>query len=280
MKAFQKILLLGGLSLLSFNGIAQEISTTPYTAHNKGKFFIYWGGNRGYYSSSDIHFKGDDFDFTVHNAKAHDKPKGWHVDYINPTRMTIPQTDFRLGYYLNDKYSISFGFDHMKYVMTQNQEALVTGTYPNKGSYGEVLDNGNTKMTEDFLKFEHTDGLNYLNFELARTEDLSKYIGINNTDAIQFNALVGVGTGVLFPRTNATVLGRERNDVFRVAGYGVSAKGGFNVTFLKHFFVQYETKVGYIDILKAPITKNKNEYAKHDFTFLQSIIVIGGIFRL
>lgn len=280
MKTLHKFFALAGLSCFSLQLSAQELTNNLYTADNKGKFFIYWGANRGYYSSSDIHFKGDDFDFTVHNATAHDKPKGWHLDYINPTRMTIPQTNFRAGYFFTDKYSVSFGFDHMKYVMTQNQETYVSGTYPNRGSYDEVLENGNTKLTEKFLKFEHTDGLNYVNIELARHEDISKFAGIYNTDAVQFNALAGVGAGILFPRTNATVLGRERNDEFKVAGFGVSVKGGVNVTLFKHFFVQYETKIGYINVLKTPITTNKNEYAKHDFTFLESVLVVGGIFRL
>lgn len=280
MKAFQKLLVLTGLSFLPLTTYAQEVTSNPYTSNNKGKFFMYWGANRGYYSSSDIHFKGNDFDFTVHNVSAHDKPKGWHMDYINPTRMTIPQTNFRLGYYFTDKYSLSFGFDHMKYVMTQGQEAYVSGSYPNKGSYGEVLENGNTKLTEDFLMFEHTDGLNYVNLELARTEDISKFLGIYNTDKVQFNAIAGIGSGILFPRTNATVLGRERNDEFKVAGFGVSAKGAVNVTLFKHFFVQYESKIGYIDIIKTPITPNPGEYASHHFTFYESVLVVGGIFRL
>lgn len=280
MKTLQKFFIISSLSFLSLNTSAQEVTNNLYTSSNKGKVFIYWGGNRGYFSSSDIHFKGNDYDFTVENAKAHDKPKGWHVDYINPTKMTIPQTNFRLGYFVTDKYSVSIGVDHMKYVLTQNQEAKVVGNYPDKGSYGEVLNNGNTLITPEFLKFEHTDGLNYVNLELARHEDLSKFIGITNTDQIQFNALAGVGAGVLYPKTNATVLGRQTNDVFKVAGYGISAKGGFNLTFYKHFFVQYETKVGYINILKAPISPNSSEYAKHDFTFLESVIVVGGIFRL
>ncbi|WLD22545.1 hypothetical protein NU10_07295 [Flavobacterium dauae] len=280
MKIVQKLFILGGLSLLSLNTYSQEVTTNPYTSGNKGKIFIYWGANRGYYSNSDIHFKGNDYNFTVHNAKAHDKPKGWHVDYINPTRMTIPQTNFRIGYYFTDKYSLSFGFDHMKYVLTQNQEAYVSGSYPNKGSYGEVLENGNTKITEDFLKFEHTDGLNYVNLELARTEDISRFVGIYNTDKIQFNALAGIGSGILFPRTNATVLGRERNDEFKVAGFGVSGKIGANVTVFKHFFVQYEAKAGYINILKTPVSNISSEYAKHHFTFLESVFVVGGIFKL
>ena len=41
--------------------------------------------------------KETDYDFTLYDVEAHDKPKGWHVDYINPARMTIPQTNFRIG---------------------------------------------------------------------------------------------------------------------------------------------------------------------------------------
>ena len=96
MKTLHKLLLLSSLTFITVPSFGQEVTTNPYTANNKGKIFIYWGGNRGYYSNSDIHFKGDDFNFTVNDATAHDKPKGWHVDYINPTKMTIPQTNLRV----------------------------------------------------------------------------------------------------------------------------------------------------------------------------------------
>jgi hypothetical protein len=35
-------------------------------------------------------------------------------------QMTIPQTNFRMGYFISDHYSLA-GVDHMKYVLTQNQ---------------------------------------------------------------------------------------------------------------------------------------------------------------
>ena len=79
-----------------------KIRTCKIHRINKGKFFVSWGGNRESYSKSDIHFKGDNYDFTIKDATAHDKPKGWHVDYINPTRMTIPQTNFKMGYFISD----------------------------------------------------------------------------------------------------------------------------------------------------------------------------------
>ena len=121
---------------------SQEKTANPdkYTAHNKGKMFIFWGGNRESFSKSDIHFKGPDYDFTLYNVQASDKPKGWHIDYVNPSRMTIPQTNLRIGYFINDHYSIAIGVDHMKYVMNQNQIAKIGGvvgaSYPDyDGTY-------------------------------------------------------------------------------------------------------------------------------------------------
>lgn len=119
-----------------------------YTAHNKGKFYIYWGGNRDSYSKSDIHFKGADYDFTLYDVEAVDRPVGWHINYINPTMMTIPQTNFRLGYFINDHYNISVGVDHMKYIMVQNQSVKINGTFP--ASYiGNQVNNGQVDLSDE-----------------------------------------------------------------------------------------------------------------------------------
>ncbi len=263
------------------NSFAQEpIKKEQYTAHNKGKFYIYWGGNRDSYTKSDIHFSGDDYDFTIENVAAEDKPKGWHIDYINPARMTIPQTNFRLGYFINDHYNISIGLDHMKYVMQQNKAVNINGYYPNQGSYGESLSNNQVLLTEDFLTFEHTDGLNYINSEFARVDDLSKLIGINKTDTFQINLLEGVGGGVLYPKTNTKLLGKERHDDFHLSGYGVSAKIGLNLVFFKYFFIEAELKGGYVNMNDIRTTASSNDKAQQEFFFLQRIIAFGGIFRI
>ena len=261
---------------------AQDITQNPekYTAHNKGKFFISWGGNRESYSKSDIHFKGNDYNFTLHDVKAQDKPKVWHIDYINPARMTIPQTNLNIGYFISDHYSISVGVDHMKYVMGQNQVVNYKGNYPNPGSYGELLPNNQILLTEDFLTFEHTDGLNYVFTEFARVDDISKLFQISDTDKIQINISEGLGAGILFPKTNTQLLGRKRHDDFHVSGYGVSAKVGLNVTFFKHFFIKGELKAGYIDMPNIRTTQSSSDSASQHFTFFQRIIAVGGIFRV
>ena len=266
---------------------AQEKTANPdkYTAHNKGKMFIFWGGNRESFSKSDIHFKGDDYDFTLYDVVANDKPKGWSIDYINPSRMTIPQTNLRIGYFINDHYNISIGLDHMKYVMIQNQIATIGGvvgaSYPDYA--GTYLPSGNhtVDLTDgSFLKFEHTDGLNYINTEFSRVDDISKLFKVRNTDKFQLNITEGVGTGILYPKTNATLLGKERHDDFHVSGFGVSAKVGLNLTFFKYFFIEAEMKGGYINMNDIRTTKDPSDRASQHFLFLQRIIAFGGIFKI
>ncbi|MES2851536.1 MAG: hypothetical protein V4698_01405 [Bacteroidota bacterium] len=262
--------------------IAQEktVIQDRYTSHNKGKFFISWGGNRDSYTKSDITFRGKDYNFTLDNVQAHDKPKGWHVDYLNPARMTIPQTNLRLGYFINDHYSVAIGVDHMKYVMTQDKAVNIDGYYPNPGSYNELLPNNQVLLTEEFLTFEHTDGLNYVHTEFSRHDDISSIFKIVNTDKIQVNLTEGVGFGLLYPKTNTKLLGKERHDDFHVSGYGTSLKAGLNITFFKHFYLQGELKGGYINMQDIRTTTSSEDTASQDFFFFQRIIAVGGIFKI
>jgi hypothetical protein len=261
---------------------SQETVENPdkYTAHNKGKFYIFWGGNRESYTKSDIRFKGADYDFTIYNIEAHDKPKGFHIDYFNPARMTIPQTNMRIGYFISDHYNISIGFDHMKYVMYNDRRVDYSGYYPNAGSYNENPANGQLTLDEDFLLFEHTDGLNYINTEIARVDDISSIFKIRNTDKFQINLTEGIGGGFLYPKTNTTLLGKERHDDFNVAGFGLGAKVGLNFTFFKYFFIQTELKGGYIEMNNIRTTNDSADSAEQNFWFLQRILTIGGIFRI
>lgn len=259
-----------------------------------------WGGNRESYSNSDVTFRGKDYNFTVDNMKAHDKPKGWHLDYINPAKMTIPQTNLRLGYFFSDHYSVTIGVDHMKYVMTQNQIANVTGDINLPADQAGSIYNGNYNnrpvdmsqggaqeggMPEGstgtpFLIYEHTDGLNYINTEVSRHDDISKLFRLPNIDKVQINLTEGLGAGVLYPKTNTTLLGKERHDDFHISGYGVSAKAGINITFFKHFYIQGELKGGYINMQDIRTTTSNADKASQDFFFFQRIIAVGGIFRV
>lgn len=280
-----KLLIIFITSFLSQNSFAQKNDTLKYTSSNKGKFFISWGGNRESFSKSDIRFKGDNYDFTIKDASAKDKPKGWHIDYINPTKITIPQTNFKIGYFISDKYTISLGVDHMKYVMNDNRNKTIDGyiNLPNSepGSvYNGTYDNEDFFVSEDFLLFEHTNGLNYVHAEVARFDDISSIFNIQNTDKFQLNITEGIGAGILYPKTNTTLLQKERYDQFHLAGYGISLNAGLNFTFFKHFFMQLDLKGGYINMPDIRTTSNTAESASQYFFYLQRVISFGGIFRI
>ena len=127
--------------LFNFQLFSQETIKIQdkYTAHNKGKFFVSWGANRETYSKSDIHFRGTDYDFIIYDVSAKDKPKGFHIDFINPRHMTVPQTNLKIEYLVNDHFSVAIGVDHMKYVMYQDIAENISGNYPNKYTFREAL---------------------------------------------------------------------------------------------------------------------------------------------
>ena len=247
---------------------------------NKGKMFFYWGWNWAGYSNSDITFKGDNYNFTLSNVSANDRPTKFSFnDYFHPGRITIPQTNLRIGYYFHDKYSISFGVDHMKYVMPQNQNVKINGTIATGEGFDGVYNGETISLTEDFLKFEHTDGLNYVNFELRRHDDISDFIGMTSKN-FQLNTMLGAGLGVMYPRTNTTLMGRERSDRFHISGWGSGIVAGLNFTFFKHFFIQTELKGGYIHMGDIRTTTKKSDSASQNFFYLERMFVFGARFQV
>ena len=277
MKKIFITMLLGISTLTTF---AQNASTDRYTTHNKGKFFFYWGGNRAYYTNSDITFSGNNYNFTIKDVEAVDKPKGWHIDYINPLRMTIPQTNFHIGYHISDHYTISVGVDHMKYVMKNGQTVKMNGYINGSNtSHDGTYNNTDKLLSEDFLTFEHTDGLNYVVVEGARIDDISRLFGIRNTDILQVNLTEGLGFGALYPKTNTKLLNKERYDEFHIAGTGVNAKAGLHLTFFKYFLIIGELKGGYINMYDVRTTYDIVDKAKHNFLFFETVLGIGGTFR-
>ena len=246
---------------------------------NKGKMFVYWGWNRANYSKSNIHFKGENYNFKLDNVAAHDKPKPFGIYYFKIDEITIPQTNFRIGYFFKENYTISLGLDHMKYVMKNNQSVKINGNINTGGSFDGTFNNDNIVLTEEFLLFEHTDGLNYVNAEVSRFDNLDKWLKFSVKN-IDINLTEGVGIGLLYPRTNTTLLGKERYDEFHVSGFGFSAHAGLNITFFKHFFIQSNMKVGYINMNDIRTTASKSDSASQHFNFFENMYVFGAKFNL
>jgi hypothetical protein len=248
----------------------------PEKAHQKGRLYAYWGWNRGWYTNSDISFQGTDYDFTLSKVVAKDRQTPFSVnDYLNPALITIPQYNFRVGYFLHDHYNISFGVDHMKYVVQTGQTAEISGHISGSGTvYDGSYDNDEIVIEEGFLLFEHTDGLNYLNAEFRRFDNIFDF------NKVKINLTEGFGAGALMPKTNATLLNNERHDEFHLAGWGMGAVVAVNISFFEWFYIQSELKGGFISMPDIRTTMNVSDRAAQNFFFSQLNIVFGATISL
>jgi len=239
--------------------------------NRKGDAYLYWGYNRSAYSSSDIQFTSNDYNFSLGNVAATDNqaPFDWGV-YFNLGLLSIPQYNARVGYFFSDHCEISLGADHMKYVVTQGQTVPINGeigsAYPR---YEGMYINDERLIDADFLGYEHTDGLNFINIAFKRYDDILEYkkfrLGISE----------GLEVGGLVPKTNVTLMGGERYDEFKWSGYGFSGVGAVTIRIYDNFFIQSEVKTGFMDLGAVRTSVNEVDRARQNFFFVQGNILLG-----
>ena len=249
-------------------------SASAAPGRHKGELYFHWGYNWSVYSESDIHFQGPGYDFTLNAVTAHDRQSAFKAGtYLNPTKMTVPQYDARIGYYIGERTSVSIGVVHLKYVVTQMQGTTITGFIDESASseYAGDYDNDLIQLDYDFLMFEHTDGLNYSNLEIETMvpvwEKSSRTQGLYAT--------MGVGAGIVTPKTDVTLLGGERSDRFNLAGYGLNTKVGLKYEFLTRFFLHYFISVGWMNLTDIPTRGGGLDTAEHSLFYLEHAMVGG-----
>ena len=272
--------------LLTFckTSIAQEkeICDCPnQSKKGKGSFYFAWGYNRDKFSKSDLHFKNtstspnattkapdDSYDFTVYDAEARDRS-----NFCGMLRedLTIPQYNYRLGYYFNDKkdLGIEINFDHVKYVVRDWQTLHVTGTI-----HGQYIDKDTLINPNNFLHFEHSDGANFLFLDFVKRQRLL----VSKNKKHWLSGVVKVGAGVMIPRTDVTIFGQELNNCFHLAGYGGGIEAGLRYDFFKHFYLEFTGKGAYTNYTNVLVIGPGK--AHHYFYTAETILVLGLQFPL
>lgn len=235
----------------------------------KGMYFQ-WGYNTEWYTNSNIHVKMHNgaTDFTLHHARATDRPD---LDAIleKPGDISIPQYNYRLGFYLNKSHSkaLEINFDHAKYIVSDWQTVRVTGTID-----GKPVDTDSVLNPNNFMHFEHTDGANWLHINYVHQQPLLKY-----HDRTLISFLWKAGAGINIPRTDFTWRGDRFNNDFHVAGYNISAEAGARIYPVKKFFLEFTAKSGYVRYVNAlsNSTALKGIRVTHDFGYVELIGLIG-----
>jgi hypothetical protein len=259
----------------SFAQTAPETAVAGKTAVQKDteqakKWSVYWGWNRSTYSNSDIHFTGTDHDFTLKNVAAADMQAetnmyGLTKYFLNPAEISIPQTNLRVAYQWDTTTAIALNLDHMKYVMTQDQSVDISGQI--KG----VAQSGQQVLAENWLNYEHTDGLNVVTLEIEKQRPVDWFGGNRHAKVFAL-----AGAGIVIPKTNATMhmINQGRNDEFHIAGWSVGAGAGLEMDVWRDVFFRTAYKMGYVN-LPDVLTSARGDKASQSFTYNELIIAVG-----
>ena len=264
----------GVLSILLFLpllGVSQE----GESKNKEHRFYITWGYNRAFYEESDIHFKGDGFDFTLYDVQAQDLPEPFDTKvYLNPTKLTIPQFDFRIGYYLNEKTAISGGWDHMKYRIIPYQRAMIDGYMSGEefGHYEGEYNEEYIQIRPDLMQYEHSDGFNFVRIGLEHYEPVwqsknQKFKGV---------WYGGISAGLMFPWTDFHFVGNYYRNWIHLSGWGVSALMGGRFEIGKYFFLQGQAQYGCTSMGDIIIQNDADSRASQNIVFFERSWMLGG----
>ncbi len=255
-------------SICASNSYAQVSKHKKKHSTAAGTFFFYWGYNRSYYTKSDIRFVGSDYDFKLKGVTAYDRPDTFSVkNYFSPDRLTVPQYNGRLGYYISDKWAVSLGVDHYKYVMADQNHVLLDGHVGENVNSSWAGNHTDEPVVTDIdtFHYELTNGCNLIRFELMRSFDLYE-IGSKRQLALTGN--IGLGTGPVLTFADLNFAREHSFATASLSGLHLSLNASLRLEFYKHFFVQMESALGYVNLPHVKTRLNdKNQFARQDFCF-------------
>ena len=251
----------------------QNYSFKKKQSTQKGAIYFFWGYNRSVFSKSNIKFTGPGYNFTIFDATAHDNPSRDLKTYVNPATLSVPQFNIRLGYYYKEKYDISLGYDHMKYVMTDNQTAILSGTIdPLANIYLQgTYDFSPAKLTPRAIHYENSNGLNYVSAQIQHTNYFFR--SKDRKHYLQYR--FGLGLGGVITQTDFVWNNVSNSTDLKFTGFGGSTHAGIRADFFNRFFVQSKWSVGYINLPNLQTIKLTENRAKQQFVYADMQIVAG-----
>ena len=265
------------LIFLPFLGASQK---TSKDSQAKRAMFVYWGYNRSFYTDSKISFFGPGYDFSLAGVQATDRPSSDFITYVDPSTLTVPQFNARIGFNFKKKWALSFGYDHMKYVIVHGPTYLLSGRInplidPISNWSGDY--NAEPVTTdESILHYENTNGMNYIRAEISHIDKL-----VRASNAFAIYSVSGLGAGLVLNYNDFTFAGEKSMTTLSMSGVGASAHLGIRFEFFRHFFLQANNSVGFLYQHRVKTRGNDPyAYARQSLGYFQSDLVLGGIFYL
>jgi hypothetical protein len=261
------------------NDISSGKRRKPKNSMAKGTAFFYWGYNRSAYTRSTIHFSGNGYDFSLKGVKAVDRPSTNIGEYLDPTKFTVPQFNFRVGYNIANYWNLSLGYDHLKYVMVHGQTYFLSGKINggiDQNWSGSFFETPVTTNENDF-HYENTNGMNFIRVGISNVRNIIR----NSRDNFTLSYLLGASAGVILSINDFTFGGRKDMETMSLSGVGISGNAGLRFEFMKHFFVQTNISSGFLK--QNNVRTRPNEYnaiARQNIGYIEANLVLGALFYI
>jgi hypothetical protein len=259
---------------------AMTMHTTQVTAQNnsslskefqpgkRGEFYFSWGYNKEWYTASSIHVKqpslGNDYSFV--KVLATDKP-GWD-DGLFTKAISIPQYNYRVGYFFKDNWAFEINFDHTKYQVKPDQLLHVKGLVNNVQKDYYVPNND-----PQHLYYQLNNGANFLLFNLVHRKQLSNF----NSKWFNLSLLLKGGVGVVIPHVENSIFGQENDAGFQFGGFAIGGEAAVRATFFKYGFLEYCNKLVGAKYYNLKVYEGR---AKQTFGCYEMIANIGASFPI
>jgi len=235
------------LSISSFSSNAQTSSSPAKPALVPAKkkqkthirsIYVSWGYNHEWYTKSNLYVKQGELgnDYELQQISAHDK-KGWDKSIFQQA-ITIPQYNYRIGVYLNEKQDIGIelNFDHTKYVVTDDQNMHIKGTLG-----GNHVDSTIYFSEKQGFYYFLNNGANFFLFNFVKRYGL--YHTKDNYFRLDFLGKAGIGPVV--PHVQNSFFGVANDPHFQIGGWNTGLETAVRATFLRYGFLEFSQKVDY-----------------------------------
>ena len=242
------------------------LAGVPLTPRDHGSVYLNWSYNRDWYTKSNIRFrndKSDDYDFTFHDAVAHDHPS--MSDFWKLNNLTVPQYDLTVGYLFHDKHDlgIEVSWNHLKYVVDDYQTMRVSGEIR-----GYKFDR-DTLVTPNFVHLQHTNGNNYLMVNLVKRWQFlaGRHVTLSGVGK--------VGGGPMISYTISSIFTSHAEGPFHYEGWVAGASGGLRLEFYHYFFLNTDFQGAFANYTNSYIGADRLGRVTHHFGSGQLIYGFG-----
>ena len=208
--------------------------------HKNHSLYFSWGYNQEWYTNSTVHIQQDEQGnyYKMMNVEGHDH-KGWDENGgIFHKALTIPQYNYRLGYYFNEKQdlAIELNFDHTKYIIADGQTIRIKGTY-------------NHRPVDSNVVFAESNGDYYYlnngaNFFLI---NIVKRIGLHQSKSnnLRFDLTGKFGIGPVIPHVENNLFGQHNTPHFQLGGWNTGIETALRATIYRYAYLEFSQKFDY-----------------------------------